>query len=135
MSISTLFLRGSFAELFYHLNKPMMMCLRVNVQCANCFDLSRNKSDWHFISIFARHNRPLPCIADPFRQHTPTVLFSKANRVAHTHGPNYFDLSRVLLIHHETLFSFFLFPVLQWAQSICFYSGQATFCCHQRCAR
>lgn len=60
----TLFSHGSLAKLFYHLNKPVMMCLRVNVQCTNCFDLSRNKSDWHFISIFAGHNRPLPCIAD-----------------------------------------------------------------------
>lgn len=43
-----------------------------------------------------------------FRLYT-AVLFSKANRVAHTHEPNYFDLSRVSLIHHETLFVFFLF--------------------------
>lgn len=64
--LSTLFSRAAaLQELFYHLNKPVMMCLRVNVQCANCSDLSRNKSDWHFIFIFAGHNRLLPCIVEP----------------------------------------------------------------------
>lgn len=62
----TLFLRAAaLRKLFYHLNKPVMMCLRVNVQCANCSDLSRNKSDWHFIFIFTGHNRLLPRIVAP----------------------------------------------------------------------
>lgn len=84
------------------------MCLRVNVQCANCFDLSRNKSDWHFISIFVGHNRPVPCIADraPFCRR---YYFQKRNartRCSRTRQPNYFDLFRVSLIHRETLFFF-----------------------------
>lgn len=62
--LSMLFLCSGIAELFCRLNKPVMMYLRVNVQCANCFDLSRNKSDWHFIFIFAGHNRPPPYIVN-----------------------------------------------------------------------
>lgn len=104
--LSTLFSRGSFAELFYHLNKPVMMCLRVNVQCANCFDLSRNKSDWHFISIFPGHNRPLPCIGDScppcvsLCQHAGGVVFKKRReRVPHTHTFSRARASRIILIY------------------------------------
>jgi len=89
-----------------------MMYLRVNVQCANCFDLSRNKSDWHFIFIFAGHNRPPPYIVDlcaPFRRYAGDIIFTSKARTVHARVENYFDLSRVLLIYREMLF-FFYFP-------------------------
>lgn len=105
--LSTLFsCAAALRKFFYHLNKPVMMCLRVNVQCANCFDLSRNKSDWHFIFIFTGHNRLLPRIAGvPFRLIHSIIFKSEA----HTRESNYFDLPHVLLIHCGTLFYFFLF--------------------------
>jgi len=87
------------------------MYLRVNVQCANCFDLSRNKSDWHFIFIFAGHNRPPPYIVDlcaPFRRYAGDIIFTSKARTVHARVENYFDLSRVLLIYREMLF-FFIF--------------------------
>lgn len=130
--LSTLFsCAAALRKFFYHLNKPVMMCLRVNVQCANCFDLSRNKSDWHFIFIFTGHNRLLPRIAGvPFRLIHSIIFKSEA----HTRESNYFDLPHVLLIHCGTLFYFFfifLFFTHNADQSICFYFGRMAFCCHQ----
>lgn len=142
--LSMLFSHGSFAELFHHLNKSVMMCLRVKVQCANCFDLSRNKSDWHSISIFAGHNRPLPYIVDcaSFCQCAGGIIFkSKARtpRLAYTRELNYFDLSRVSLVHRETLFFLFLYlqrTIRQQAQSVCFYSaGQRSVVISVVCTR
>lgn len=105
--LSALFSHGSVAELFCQPNKPAMMCLRVNVQCANCFDLSRNKSDWHFISIFVGHNRPLPCIVERAAVLSVRRRYYFQKRGAYApREPNYFDLFRVSLIHRKTLFFF-----------------------------
>lgn len=125
--LSTLFSCSSIAELFCHLNKPVMMCLRVNVQCANCFDLSCNKSDWHFIFIFAAHNRPLPHIVDPC-----PVLSIRRRYYFQKQSAYRPCVNRELLwftsrfINREMLF-FFIFRAQCGrgrVQSICFYSGQ-----------
>lgn len=79
--LSMLFSCSSIAKLFYRLNKLVMMCLRVNVQCANCFDLSRNKSDWHFIFIFAAHNRPPPSLTHvPLCRYAGGIIFKSEAR-------------------------------------------------------
>jgi len=95
--LSMLFSCSSIAILFYRLNKLVMMCLRVNVQCANCFDLSRNKSDWHFIFIFVAHNRPPPSLTHvPLCRHARGIIFKSKARTVPARTENYFDLSRVL---------------------------------------
>lgn len=100
----------SIAELFCRLNKPVMMCLRVNGQCANCFNLSRNKSDWHFIFIFAAHNRPPLYIVESCVSRfvdMPTVLFSKAKRVAYTRRELLWFISHFINISRNIIFFIF----------------------------